>query len=117
MCDHQAPTLTILEATNGVRFGFFTDVPWENQGGSRHFSGKSFLFRVTTDYVQVFKQRPGSRVVHLPDTLVGDSCGFKVVDRAHLKPVCRGYVDPTVYMTPFGIGLTEQLFLTGSEHF
>jgi len=46
LCDHQGPTLVVVETTDGVIFGGFTDVSWQSKHPRYYSSSTSFLFQI-----------------------------------------------------------------------
>ena len=55
--------------------------------------------------------------MHRPDVLIGDTKGFKVVDRADIRNSNRGIVDPSIYSWDQRWPGNERVTLAGSEYF
>ena len=49
-CDHQGPTMTIIQAINGYLFGGYTSVSWESNAGYSTDNNDPFLFTLTNPY-------------------------------------------------------------------
>jgi hypothetical protein len=120
-CDGYAPTLTLIEDTNGNIFGGFTLVKWDSSGDGRADPGlKSFLFTLKNPH-NFPPRKFGLKAEQSGEAIV---CDPDWGPRFHDMDIYNeGNANPRSFSDSFGVlyvndtGMDRKTFFTGSETF